>query len=393
MKRYNVGKGGGWKPTPRQELLLRAALVQNEDAIAAWKEWSAESDNIPSDSGSVRMLPLVFQNLSALGEEGPAYKSLRDRYRATWAQNQLQMRRGAVALGALREAGIPTMLLKAFALIPLYYRDPGTRPTGDMDVMVPIERDLEALQVLERVGWSPANRALAEMSEPYRSRHYAHTLANINGLPVDLHRHLLYFETRPDGDKSFWEGSIPLLFEGIETRALQPADQLIHACAHGTPWNEMPPIRWVADAIVLLRSAEIDWARVVRQAQEHQVTLIMRNTLAYLRQAFDAPIPQETLSALQTLPVSRAEQVLYDIATRPPSEHNTILKLWFHYDQYRRLNKLYAGENRLMRFPAFLRDTWGLRETREVPGYMMRFTTHWVARRLTLEKSPTKEQA
>lgn len=384
MKRYNLGPGGGWKPTPRQELLLRAALVQNEDAITAWSEWLRQNGTMAPDGGSERMLPLVFLNLTALGVTHPELLPLRLKYRETWARNQLQMRRGSRALAALSGAGIPSMLLKAFALIPLYYRDPGARPTGDMDVMVPIERDLEALQVLERAGWRPVKRALADMSEPYRARHYAHTLMNSEGLSLDLHRHLLYFETRLDGDKTFWSGAIPLLFEGIETRALQPADQLIHACAHGTPWNETPPIRWVADAIVLLRSAEIDWARVVRQAQEHQVTLIMRNTLAYLKDAFAAEIPQETQDALQALPVTRAEQVLYDIATRPPSEHSTALKIWFHYDQYRRLSRLYTKENRLMRFPAFLRDTWGLNETREVPGYMMRFTTHWVARRFAL---------
>lgn len=394
MKRYNVGKGGKWKPTPRQELLLRAALAQNEDAVRAWREWRDQTDAEPPDGGSVRMMPLVYLNLTALGVRDPQLEPFRAIYRETWARNHLQMRRNLRAVAALRDAGIPTMLLKASALIPLYYRDPGARPTSDMDVMVPIARDLEALQTLERAGWKPVKRSLGEMSEPYRARHYAHTLRHQDGLYLDLHRHLFYFETQLRADESFWSGSIPLTVEGIETRALNPADQLLHACAHGTPWNEVPPIRWIADAVVLMRSTEIDWGRVVRQAQEHALILTMRNTLGYLRESFGGAIPAETLCALEKLDVTRAERVLYEIVVRPPSEHNTALKLWFHFDQYRRLSRLYQKEKRLLRFPAYLRDTWGLSDTREVPGYIWRFTSHWVTRRLdSAKKSALKDKA
>lgn len=386
--------GGGWKPTPRQELLLRAALLQGDDAIAAWHEWNKSAGPEPLDGGSHRLQPLVFLNLTAQGFDDPALLPMRTLYRQTWARNQVQMRRWAKALVTLNEAGIPIMLLKACALIPLYYKDPGARPTGDLDVMVPTARDSDALQVLDRAGWQSVHRKLDEMSDPYRRRHYAHTLANREGIFLDLHRHLLYFETRLDADESFWAGSIPLTFEGINARALNPADQLLHACAHGTPWNPVPPIRWVADAVVLMRSAEIDWARVVQQAQEHQVILIMRNTLEYLRDTFAVDVPDDTLSRLRQLPVTRSEQVLYEIAVRPPEEHSTVLKLWFHIDQYRRLAQLYRHENPVLRFPAFLRDTWDLDETREVPGYIARFTTRWVARRMNpTPKSTSKEQA
>lgn len=390
MATRNAVSGGGWKPSPQQELLLRAALWQGDAARAAWNEWIAQTDLRALDYGSHRLLPLLYLNLVALEVKHPAVQDIRAVYRHFWYRNQLILRRATTALRSLAEADIPTMVLKACALIPLYYHDPAARPMTDIDILVPTLRARQAVETLCTAGWQPS--ALTQMDNTYFQRTHAHTLHLTDHFQIDLHRHVLMFETRVDGDAEFWANSIPVRLKDVQTRALNPADQLLHICAHGAEWNNVPPVRWAADAYMLLRESEVDWAYLLKQVSANELGLLARNSLLYLSAALKANIPKPVLDELVEWRVSRQEHIRYELLTYPHSEHNTALKLWYHYEQFRRLDHVYKNENWFLRFPAFLRDTWGLSSTRAVPTYMMRYLTHWFARRIKFaENSPTDE--
>lgn len=190
---------------------------------------------------------------------------------------------------------------------------------------------------------------------------------------LDLHRHMMYFDSRREADTDFWQAAIPLTLEGVETRALHPSDQLLHMCAHGTVWNPVSPIRWAADAFVLLRETTVDWDRFMAQAAKRDLVLAARNEIEYLRTALRAPIPDTVIDALGKLPVSNFDRLQYRVNILPPTERGAAEKLWYHFEHYRRFGDMYQNENVLLRFPAFLRDTWGLKTTREVPAHMARY--------------------
>ncbi len=344
MKTSSLRLDGVWRPTEDQKILLQAALYQDDRALAAWGDWSGRFDVKGIDGGSRRLLPLVYSNLVTLGVPQADLQKLRTIYLESWARNQVLFRRGSKALQALVLAGIPTLLLKASALIPLYYKDVGARPTSDLDVLVPPSTAWEALQVLDKAGFRTVDRALGEMDESYVSRHYAHSLTARDGTSLDLHRHVFFFETRATGDDEFWNSSIPVVLDGIQSRALDPADQLLHVCVHGIAWNPTPPIRWVADAVLTARSATVDWERLFRQTMAHEQALSMRDTLEYLAENFEVPVPTDVLARLRDHRATRFEEVHYEIVVRPRTEHNAALKLWYHYSQFRRLNDLYRHE-------------------------------------------------
>lgn len=365
--------GGNWLPSPPQELLLRAALWDGDEARAAWHEWIGQVDIQYLDNGSYRLLPLLYLNLRALNIEHSQLERIHGVYRYHWYRNQLLMRRGALAVRALQAAQIPTMMLKASALIPLYYRNPGARPCDDIDILVPTREARRAMETLVAIGWSPWFGDLAGYTDQFVERHYAHTFRNGEEFHLDLHRHMMYFDTREYADEDFWAAAIPLDFEGNASHALCPADQLLHVCVHGTVWNPVSPIRWAADAFVVLRESKIDWERFVRQAAKRDLVLAARNEIGYLKTALRAPIPDEVIEALRKLPVSNFDRLQYRVNTLPFDERGAAEKLWYHYEHYRRFGNMYQNENVLLRFPAFLRDTWGLKTTREVPGHMARY--------------------
>jgi hypothetical protein len=282
-------------PTREQELLLRAALLRGKDAISAWEEWKIATDIEEADPGSERLFPLLHRNLIMHEIRDPLVDKLKAFYLRTWRRNQLLFYKTATLLQLFHKAGIQTMVLKGVALTTLYYRDYGLRPMGDVDILVRMDSALEAIGLLRKLGWTPDSEL------PENLIYVSHAVAFKNGSEraVDLHWHVLHESRRSDEDDNFWEGAVSISFNNVSTYALNPADQLLHVCAHGVKWNDIPPFHWVADTMTIMNSTQIDWERVVLQLQNHQLVLPIRYALDYLRSELGAYIPQFALELLR----------------------------------------------------------------------------------------------
>src|SRR4051812_17046083 len=92
-------------PTREQELLVAAALLSPQRAAEAWAEWKTCVDLGAVDLGTVRLLPLVYQNLPATVGDDALMDMSRGLYRRTWYMNHLLLRDAVPALAALRDAG------------------------------------------------------------------------------------------------------------------------------------------------------------------------------------------------------------------------------------------------------------------------------------------------
>ena len=143
-----------------QEILLRAALLQGESALAAWQQWTSAADIDRLRPGSYRLLPLLYRNLSALGVDDPLMSKLKGIYRQTWYKNQLLLGQLAGLVRTFHQADIPTLLLGGAALSILHYHDLGARPVFKCALLVPAGQALQAVNLLARLGWRPQGRPL-----------------------------------------------------------------------------------------------------------------------------------------------------------------------------------------------------------------------------------------
>ena len=312
-------------PTRHQELLLRAALLRGPDALAAWSQWKASVDIDQIDSDSYRVLPLLYHNLRANEVSDPFMGRLRGIYRRTWYQNQVRMHAMTRSLGLLAEAGIQTMVLKGAALISHCYRDYGLRPMEDVDILVPVDQARPAIRTLLAHNFvpcaAPQDELLDKIAEP--ERHVQIHFKDPRGYELDLQWRLFQESLGPDTSQEFWPG-VAAEIEGIRTRVLTAADQLLHVCVHGLVhgpvWSEASRVRWVADAVVILRSAttEPDWSRLLSQAQRCGFVLPLRDGLAYLQRTLDVPIPNDVTRHLRAIPVSMVDRVVHQARTQPP---------------------------------------------------------------------------
>ncbi len=300
-------------PNAEQELLLRAALGSGAGAVAAWRAWRRAVDIAEIDAGSFRLLPLLYRNLTALGVETRELGKLKGVYRQSWYRNRVGLRTLAEVLHALREAGVDAIVLKGAALTLACYRDPGVRPMKDLDVLVAPERDAEAAAAVGRLGWAPSPmdyRAAAAESH-FRAE---------GGRELDVHRYLLHHDRYSGADDALRAAAVPLDVEGEPARALAPAHQLFHVLVHGIAWNPVPQIRWVADAITVIRSAgaSLRWDTVVAETTRRGFVPPVRAGLGYLRATFDAEVPSDVLRALEDAPVSRLHRLEHWAEQRGP---------------------------------------------------------------------------
>ena len=276
-------KAGTYLPTPEQHQLLRASLLHDPAAVResfdAWKSL-VHIDRI--DQGAMRLLPLLYRNLQRAGIDDPLLPRLKGVYRQVWFRNQLILDQGQRALRALAEADIPTIVLKGAALVQTVYAEPALRPMEDFDVLVPREHFARSVKVLLGTGWN-FQPPLAD-PEPHFLFQHAVGFRRDGGGELDLHW------TAMGLSRDGWPYA-----DGV----LAPADQLLQICTHATRFNpDIPPIRWAADAYLLLTRGAFPWDEMVELARERRLSLVMLRALEYLRDGLEVIVPDGVMTAL-----------------------------------------------------------------------------------------------
>ena len=306
--------GGCW-PTPEQTLLLRACLLEPAAAVKAWEQWTRTHDFEAIDSGSFRLLGLAHRHLTQAGVSGALMPRLQGVYRRFWTANQLLLGRNAPVLKSLTEAGIPLMLTKGAALTVSVYRDYGTRPMDDLDLMVPRSHALRTMEVLEGLGWEPEVQHSKELPETLHACHFRRDRLGI----IDLHWRHFHLAVPEALDGAIWERSMTCHFHGIEARVPDYSDQFLRACEHGVRYNIVPPFRWLADCFQLWKVSEgkLDWDRIAAGSRHTESVLAVKGTLRFLRDQLDAPLPEEAFVQVERTPVTFFERVESRIVQRP----------------------------------------------------------------------------
>lgn len=369
-----------WMPTTEQLALLQACLLDDARALDAWRQWRTTVDVQQLDAGCYRLLPMLWRRLGGWGLDDPDLGTFKGVYRRTWYVNQLAVSRAGALVTSLTGAGIPVMVIKGAALSLRYYEDAGLRPMNDIDVAVPRHQARQAVEVLfdsgwragitpltgtqtgdptVAAGWNGRARARTAFDECYFSVRHAHGFLGPQGAEVDLHWALFQGQCDAGSDDAAWEaaGSIPM---GAATaRVMAPADELLLTLAHAARACPVPTIRWVADAVTLIRRAgpALDWARLVAQARRRDLGLVAGALLGWLEQAFGPAVPPEVLAELRAMPAGLRQRWAYRIRVSPPSVLTGLEELRYLRGRHTVLRRRSRTHGQPSEVPGFLRFT------------------------------------
>lgn len=361
---------GDCRPTKQQELLLKAALLYGKDAKEAWEKWKDVTDIDRLDPGSYRMLPLLYNNLRAEGVKHPWMAKFKGVYRRSWYENQLLFHHMAELISSFQNAGIKVLILKGAALSLLYYKDCGARPMDDLDILVPENQLEDAFGQLQKLDWTTLYRVPKLLTAKIKPFKHATHFRDAAGRQLDLHWHLFKECCQPGADAEFWESAIAFSFYEQQVFALDPSDQLLHCCVHGSSWNRIPSLRWIADAIMIFRVApSIDWERITVQAQKRCLILPLRDSLNYLRTTLNAPIPAEVLQKMNSMAISPAEYREYNGAIMEDYSKGLLHMIALKYRLFLRSAICSHPLEKLVGFLKFLRYDWEV-HTWQMPFWM-----------------------
>ena len=378
-------------PDPLQRSLLRVAFLERDAAVDEWRMLRAGLvlDDL-WDAETHRLLPMVYRRLVQLGVEDPELPRLKGLHRHAWYQNQLNLSRLGPFLTRLEGAGIPTMVIKGVPLALRYYGDLGTRPMNDVDVLVPTERMDDALQLLDGDGWR-SHRDGRQPSNPLTARfslisEHSRIVTAPDGFYVDLHWHLREQFVVPGQETTssddFWAAAEPIDVAGVPTCTPCATDLLLHAIVHGLVSQQDARARWAADAMVVLGHPNaVDWERLIQQAERRRLVLIVRAALHYLVENLRAPLPLGVLARLDRVPSTRDDERAFERALFR-DDYGPRLHGLFDLGPVWAWRRAHLGTARAMLdTPAFLRDTWQLPRTRDVPVEAARHLAERLSRR------------
>ncbi len=355
-------------PSPEQRLLLQAALFDGPRARDAFTAWRQGVDLDDDFSWSVlRLLPAVHENLRAAGYDDPLMGRLKGVYRRAWYESQQLFHQVLPVARGLKERGVDVMVLKGAALLLSYYRQHGLRPMADIDLWVPQAQLPVALAFLRESGWT-----FGVAPDPDHVRfHHAVQCFGPDGGELDLHWHVFWERSRNDFDANILSLSEPIDFLGTPLRQLDPTTLLLHVVTHGIRWNRETPIRWIPDAMRVLRQrgADIDWDRLVAMAREARATYRTRLGLRYLVDEFEAPVPALALEALRATPTTLLERIDNTVVLHDDAEFegSAVRQQWRTFTEFCRRTDASGPYSFAVSFTHFLRYRWHLNGRREIP--------------------------
>ncbi len=254
------------------------------------------------------LLPLLFWHLNATCPEAVPttyWQRLRERFNAN-ARRNLRLTGELLTLVRLCAAEhIPLIPFKGPVLAASVYGDLALRQFGDLDILVPAPDVLRMKTLLLAHGYRMMWPIAAAQERLFLKTNHEYSFIHRDGVScVDLHWSLSHeaFPTPLDPQR-LWEGLVPVMLGGREVLTFTPEDTLLLLCMHGAKhcWDKVQLIGDVARLLTV--SGQLDWERVLRQAQ---TAVSVRPLYLGLRLAHDllgCPLPEDVWHRVQADPV------------------------------------------------------------------------------------------
>jgi hypothetical protein len=244
--------------------LLRAALAGLEDPTLAERlprDGDADLELFIQVARRHRLTPLLSAVAGERLSAALAAACRRDRL-LVMARNLMLARAAEECVRALAEKDVPVIVLKGIAYDCAFYSAAGTRPTADVDLLVPAGRRRAAFAVLDGLGFEPRAAAAGFDEADY------HEVAWQRGdVAVDLHLALApLVRCRIDYDE-VWRSASPITIGDTQSRMLDAKRVAVfHALHMAIDHFDVPALYLLDLARQLPSQSDLDAAQIVARA-------------------------------------------------------------------------------------------------------------------------------
>ena len=310
-------------PTFRLDNRTLGLILSGRAAEAGLESFSAgEWEALSKRAQAEGVGPLLYWALSRSGSGSSIPEPARDFLRLTCAATRIRNQALFAGLAGLlplfRRAGIPVVLLKGACYALTIYPDPGLRPMGDVDLLLPRLKLAEAARIARSQGFVDAAPEAAPGLRDLLNHEVCLRRAGPQPVTLELHHSLV-------ADRTFTY-AVPVDWFWQQTEALKssragfgrvliltPTAQALYAAAHAMLQHggETAPLRWFHDLDLLIRHyrGRLDWELLLAQARKFEWGSALEAALAQTAACFDTPVPEGVLAALAASPDRHRELV------------------------------------------------------------------------------------
>ena len=358
-------------PDEQQILLLKAALCSGQDCYDNFQNWRKQVDLDDIESASFRLIPLLYENLQKHAVHQIELGKLKGISRYHWCKNQILLKSMTDLLRLLSYNEVDTLVLKGGALIYGYYKRPALRPMSDVDIMVPKRSLKKTVSVMLANGWKSVNNN--DITDPSVQKNlHSVEFVDAKGNECDLHWTPLWDATWEGAETHFWETAEPITIQGIDTRIMAPTEQLFHTIVHGSQFNALPPLRWIADAFKVIEKdgERIDWDKLIILGKEYSYLTNLQQGIHFLRSHFKIQMPEEFVTALVHLRAPLTEKLEYQLESRYIPAYRIdmlLLRAWFRHSKQKKNTHSIC---RLLSFPSYIRTRLKISSFNDIPKAM-----------------------
>jgi len=284
-------------------LQLHPDPVTQQAALARLS--AADGEALVARAVDQAVVGLVYQNLQAL-PQGTVPEAMLTPLRAASQRaarfNLALMRELKTILAALNRATIPVIVLKGAYLAQAIYPQLHLRQMGDMDLLVPQDRVVEAYALVEGLGYSGFYETDLHLSH-LGEEHHLNPLRRAAGLPlVELHWTLCDAKEAADFNLvEVWQRAQSVTLAGEPALALAPEDLILHLCHHAAYHHVFDMgLRGVMDIsrVVDRFGGQLDWGALQRTAEAWGWQRGVYLTLALADGMFGLPLPAPIVQAI-----------------------------------------------------------------------------------------------
>lgn len=218
-------------------------------------------------------------------------------------------------LAALRQAGIPVIVLKGWAFIQWLYRgDHGQRFCEDIDILVPMAHVKQSeliLQGLEYAGMIEIDPGfLTNLSNARAYQKVDQSGVFLRPFTIGFHwglTHFPYYDKDRVNTDELFARAMPLEVAGVEVAELSHEDQVLYTCAHLALHhrNQENLLNYYEIAALLKRAGtDFNWGMAIERACKWKYFVQFRLVLEEVESIFPGLIPPAVMQELRQIRVA-----------------------------------------------------------------------------------------
>lgn len=314
----------GW-PRVYVHLLLRALLTSEDQARAAWSEWTAIRNFDDVTWEEVRLLSPLALRLPALDAQSALRPRIDGLARQMWTQTQLRVAAAGPAFDALSAAGIPFIVFKGAALYADGLGAVTRRIFGDVDILVRLRDFLPALKHLHGAGWGAGSGVSLDYLARVGGIRAGCNLALGRYGDLDLHSHLFHYCRNDEAaEADLWESAQWRHLAGRKVRVPAPEHALLIAAGHS---YQSEAGDWAFELATRIGTQPADWRRFASLAGQTGLAAHCMHRFSYLADGLGIQLPSGAMEAVRLARSSAPERWKAWLSLTPKARRNPFERL------------------------------------------------------------------